>query len=167
MEKRITKRSWHFTKHNIYKHLQNSSLWHTPCDRSPQNLKSWGQQMRQHLPKKLFLTIAQNMNSENPTWALMLANEYLDSSNPLRLALVAKAQQYTSSQNPIFQDACAGKRMGELTAEEQAQLRESSTCIHESNTQPQRSTRPIPTPRRRVTTGRVRVERRQAVNASL
>ena len=112
--------------------------------------------MQQAIPKKLFFLIAQNMASPDPTWALFMANEYLDELDPLRTALVLKARTSGKTQ-PLFEAACAGKKIHEITAQERRTLKGSASNLH-------RQMRPIPQPRHRRTMVRTLQERRLAAH---
>lgn len=112
--------------------------------------------MQQKLPQKLFFTIAKNLNNEDPTFALFIANEYLQNEDPLRKSLVGKART-KGEKSPLFMAASAGKTLSQLKPYEINLLKSgASRLIHHS--------RPIPKPRTRKTFTRTLRENRLVVN---
>ncbi len=106
--------------------------------------------MKAQFSSSLLFPISKGVSSKNPTWSLLLANEYLEKEDPLRKALVQRARinvvglEDCSIENQLFEAACDGKKMLELPTSIQKALRGSSKTSLRSS-----SKNIMPTPKKR------------------
>lgn len=82
--------------------------------------------MKTQLTTKLLASISADISSGKVLWGLLRANEYLSTEHPLHRALVAKASSALLEASPLSERIMAGACMGELSAEEQADVRAES-----------------------------------------
>jgi len=93
------------------------------------------------LPRSLFFSITRNLTTGDPTWKLLIANEYLERDHPLRKALTLRvSNQSTCTQHePLLQAAISGARYADLSEKERLHLKHSATSL-----EPQKNTLPRP-----------------------
>lgn len=98
------------------------------------------------LPRPLFFSITRNLTAGDPTWKLLIANEYLEKEHPLRKALTLRIsnQSACTQHEPLLQAAISGTRYSDLSEKERLHLKHSTTSL-----EPQKNT--LPRPRRRTT----------------
>lgn len=93
-----------------------------------------------NMTPKLLSHISKTIAAGEPLWALLVANEYLDSNSPLHQALVTKAASHLAvpeHTTGFRQEIIAGKRLCELAVEARHQLRMRSS-ITKDGTQTKR-----------------------------
>ena len=95
------------------------------------------------LPRPLFFSITRNLTTGDPTWKLLIANEYLEKEHPLRKALSLRVGKGSQHQ-PLLKAAISGVRYADLSEEEQGILKDSATSL-----EPQK--RSLPHPHKRLT----------------
>ncbi|MCB0328321.1 MAG: hypothetical protein KDD70_01625 [Bdellovibrionales bacterium] len=109
------------------------------------------------IPQKLFFAIAQNVSKGDPTWGILIANEYLSPEDPLRQALL-KRSAASAPNHPAFAAAKQGRCLRDLTAKERQELRLSGSTL-------QSQTHSLPKPRVRTTLSRTVREARFIASA--
>lgn len=96
------------------------------------------------LPRSLFFSISRDLTSGDPTWKLLIINEYLDKQHPLRkaLSLLIKNSPQGAPHPSLLDAALSGTRYSELSEKAQLQLKSTPTSL-------QHKQKSIPLPRRR------------------
>lgn len=95
------------------------------------------------LPRPLFFSITRNLTAGDPTWKLLVANEYLEKEHPLRKALTLRLSNGSQHQ-PLLKAVISGARYADLSEEQQVLLKGSATSL-----EPRK--RPLPRPHKRST----------------
>jgi hypothetical protein len=83
------------------------------------------------LPRPLFFSITRNLTTGDPTWKLLIANEYLEKEHPLRKALTLRVghRKNRPQHQPLLETVISGARYADLSKEEQALLKDSATSL--------------------------------------
>ncbi len=98
------------------------------------------------LPRPLFFSITRNLTTGDPTWKLLIANEYLEKEHPLRKALTLRVsnREERAQHQPLLRAVISGARYADLSEEEQILLKDSATSL-----EPRKGS--LPRPHRRTT----------------
>ena len=76
--------------------------------------------MNTEISPTLLRSISKDLSNGRPCWAILRANEYLASGDPLRLAFVAKAKQQLGGsvvKLPAVRKALSGEKINQIDAE--------------------------------------------------
>lgn len=75
------------------------------------------------LTTSMLARITNLVNSQNPYWGILVANEYLEPNAPLRLALIKKARARASSSIEVGEAIYQGATLADLSSEAQETVR--------------------------------------------
>ncbi|MEZ4754364.1 MAG: hypothetical protein R3A13_08670 [Bdellovibrionota bacterium] len=89
--------------------------------------------MKAQLTATIFRYISKEISNGRPLWGMLRANEYLESQDPLRQALVIKARAHLGNLNQsLVNQVLAGAKLAELETSQREEILELGERLKDS-----------------------------------